>query len=525
MTKLSARLAALILAFGLASAASAALAAPASTPVVATRSGPVQGLVKDGTWQFLGLPFAKPPLGPLRWRPPESPAPWTAVRQATAFGPSCPQGHDIGDFAKPSETEDCLYLNVYAPARPSKAPRAVMVWFPGGALFAGAADDYDGSKLARRGDVVLVTLNYRIGVLGFFAHPAIDAEGHVGGNYGIQDQQAALRWVRDNIARFGGDPQRVTIFGQSAGGTSVLANVLSRDSAGLFKYAINESGARLSVPTRADASKIGARFATDAGCANENLGQTAACLRGLSAKDIVRVQPGHFASLMVDGDTLADQPHLALRKGAFNRTPMLMGVAGDEQGFFLAVAQEKVGYAALTREGYLAYAKTNSGALLDEVLKVYPPGGLASPSLDDMALGQSIRGCAMRMLAGWLSSWEPTWTYSFDDRTVPNYLKPQPYPLGAYHTAEILYLFPGFHGGLGTPHPLNAAQEKLADRMVDTWATFAKTGNPNLGGAANWPTYDAKRDNVQSLDLPGFKTTVGYGERYHCALFDKIAGL
>ena len=234
MTIKRAGLVALILAGGLA-LSTAAVAAPAQTPLVQTRAGPVQGVVKDGTYQYLGLPFAKPPVGPLRWRPPEAPASWTAVRQATAFGPSCPQGHDIGDFAKPSDTEDCLYLNVYAPAKPAAKPRAVMVWFPGGALFAGAADDYDGARLARQGDVVLVTMNYRIGVLGFFAHPAIDGEGHIGGNYGIQDQQAALRWVRDNIARFGGDPKRVTIFGQSAGGTSVLANVLSDDSAGLFR--------------------------------------------------------------------------------------------------------------------------------------------------------------------------------------------------------------------------------------------------------------------------------------------------
>ena len=228
---------------------------------------------------------------------------------------------------------------------------------------------------------------------------------------------------------------------------------------------------------------------------------------------------------MVDGNTLTDQPYLALRMGAFNHTPMLMGVAGDEEGFFLAVAQEKVGYAALTRDGYLAYAKANSGAHLDEVLKIYPPGGMASPSLDEMAVGQSIRGCAMRMLAGWLAPWEPTWTYSFDDRTVPNYLKPQPYPLGAYHTAEILYLFPNFHGGLGAPHPLNAAQEALSDRMIATWATFAKTGNPNPAGSKAWPVYDAKRDNVQSLDIPGFRTTEGYGKRYSCATFDKITGL
>ncbi len=519
MSKTRGRLTAMILTWLAISGAAAA--APALTPVVQTASGPVQGLIKDGTRQFLGLPFARPPVGPLRWRPPETPTRWTAVRKATAFGPSCPQGHDIGDFAKPSETEDCLYLNVYAPLKSSKAPRAVMVWFPGGALFAGAADDYDGARLARQGDVVLVTLNYRIGVLGFFAHPAIDAEGHPGGNYGIQDQQAALRWVRDNIARFGGDPKNVTIFGQSAGGTSVVANLLAPGSAGLFHRAINQSGARLVVPTRADAQKIGTRFATDAGCTD----QSADCLRGLSAKDIVRVQPGHFASLMVDGDTVLEQPHLAFKAGRFSKVPVLIGVAADEQGFFLAVAQEKAGYAALTAEGYQIYLKTAFGPNAEAVARVYPPGGRASPSLDEMAAAQSVRGCAMHQLAGWTAAHTPVYTFQFDDRTAPSYLPPQPYPLGAYHTAEILYLFPLFKGGLGTAHPLNAAQEKLADRMIATWAGFARTGNPNLGGSTAWPAFDPKRDNVQSLDIPGFKPVDGYAERYHCALFDRISGL
>jgi para-nitrobenzyl esterase len=513
------RLIALALAFGLVGGAQAA--APASAPVVRTGSGPVQGMVRDGAVQYLGLPFAKPPVGPLRWRPPETPEPWTAVRQATSFGPSCPQGHDIGDFAKPSETEDCLYLNVYAPATKSSKPRAVMVWLPGGALFAGAADDYDGSKLARRGDVVLVTLNYRIGVLGFFAHPAIEAEGHAGGNYGIMDQVKALEWVRDNIAAFGGDPNNVTIFGQSAGGTSVMALMLSPSARGLFHRAINQSGARLTIPTLQAAQAIGTRFGTDAGCAD----QSAACLRGLSARQVVAVQPGHFASLMQDGKVIPDQPHLAFRMGAFNQTPTLMGVAADEQGFFLAVAQEKFGGAALTREQYLAWANTTFGRYAPEVLKLYPAGGKASPSLDQMAAAQGPRACAVRAMLGWAAPWAPAYAYQFEDRTVPSYLKPQPYPLGAYHTAEILYQFPGFHGGLGTPQRLNAAQERLSDRIIDAWANFAKRGDPNVPGAGAWPKYDPKADNFEALDLSGFKSTTGYGQRYNCALFDRIAGI
>jgi para-nitrobenzyl esterase len=230
---------------------------PALTPVVRTVEGAVQGMVTNGVSEFLGILFAAPPVGELRWRPPQDVTPWTTTLAATKFGKTCAQPVR-GIFTRPSNNEDCLYLNVYTadPLPDATAKRPVMVWFYGGGLFSGESDDYDGSKLARRGGAVVVTLNYRVGAFGFFSHPAINGEGHPAINYGIMDQQAALKWVQRNIAAFGGDPGNVTIFGQSGGGSSVTSNLQSPLSKGLFHRAIVQSGVRieyvsLEAPTKA----------------------------------------------------------------------------------------------------------------------------------------------------------------------------------------------------------------------------------------------------------------------------------
>ena len=219
---------------------------PPLTGVVHTVEGDVQGVVTNGVSQFLGIPYAAPPVGELRWRPPQDVAHWTQTRAAIKFGKTCAQPVR-GIFTVPSTNEDCLFLNVYTadPLPAAAAKRPVMVWFYGGGMYSGESDDYDGSKLVRRGGVVVVTLNYRVGAFGFFSHPAINGEGHPAINYGIMDQQAALKWVQRNIAAFGGDPGNVTIFGQSGGGTGVTSNLQSPLSTGLFHRAIDESGIRI----------------------------------------------------------------------------------------------------------------------------------------------------------------------------------------------------------------------------------------------------------------------------------------
>ncbi|HLH10514.1 MAG TPA: carboxylesterase family protein, partial [Methylovirgula sp.] len=257
-------------ALGLAVATSAAFipAKAASSYLVQTKEGPVEGFLGDsGVVEFLGIPYAAPPIGDLRWMPPKNHASWTKVLKATTAGPICLQVTTLGPFAGPANAnEDCLYLNVYTPdLNPGKEPLPVIVWIHGGANVDGGSTDYDGTKLAARGHVIVVTINYRLGLLGFMAHPAIDAEGHPFANYGIMDQQLALKWVQRNIAAFGGDKDNVTLGGQSAGSADTESNVVSPLSAGLFQHAIMQS-LLLEPSPLATAEAKGVAFAVAAGC-------------------------------------------------------------------------------------------------------------------------------------------------------------------------------------------------------------------------------------------------------------------
>ena len=271
------------------------LGATVGHAAVRTESGLVSGLVNNEGYQYLGIPFAAPPVGELRWRPPQPPARWSGVREAMKFGNACPQTQPLAGFAAKSDTEDCLYLNVFTrgtvPKTVLKPPglRPVMVWIYGGGYYAGRSDDFNGSKLVRNG-VVVVTFNYRVNVFGFLAVPSLDAEGHKFANYGIMDQQAALVWVQRNIAAFGGDPDNVTIFGESSGGRAVWDHMISPLSRGLFHRAISQSGSMDPQYPLADVERTGKAFARAVGCPEA----TAECLRGLSVQEI---QAGKFNKL------------------------------------------------------------------------------------------------------------------------------------------------------------------------------------------------------------------------------------
>lgn len=497
-----------------------------SSLVVRTTKGYVKGIEMSGVREFLGIPYAAPPVGPLRWRPPQEAAPWQGVRAATEFGNGCPQNAP-GVFGSPSTTEDCLYLNVFAPrtGHRASAHRPVMVWFPGGGLFSGEGSDYDGSKLAKDGDTVVVTLNYRIGALGFFSHPSLNGEGHPVSNYGIMDEQAALRWVRENITAFGGDPDNVTIFGQSAGATGVLANLVSPASAGLFQRAINQSGTRFTPVPAATAATEAENFAQAAGCPD----QTAACLRSLSVEQILANQGALIATQKadfptIDGTIVTGDPLALIESGRFNRVPVMNGLVRDEQSFFLP---EVTGGPVLTASGYASFLASFGTRYAGELAAQYPLQSYASPSLAEIAAAQGMKVCVARALDSRLASQVPTYTYQFDDETAPSYLPPLSYPPRAYHTAELQYLFPLFHGGRGTPHALNQPQSQLSDVMVRMWTRFARTGRPGRDtsfGPESWPRYDATRDNVQVLDIHDIRTAYHYGVQYDCALWDPILG-
>jgi para-nitrobenzyl esterase len=303
-------------------------------PTVTTSEGPVMGFHRDGVTQFRGIPYAAPPVGPLRWRPPQPHAKWTGILDAVNFGDTCVQNQP-GLFARPSLTEDCLYLNIYTrDAFQTKAERRpVMVWFHGGGLTAGESDDYDGTKLSKQGDTVVVTVNFRGGYLGYFALSALDAEGHAFGNYGLMDQQFALRWIQRNIMRFGGDPRRVTIFGQSGGATAVMTNLVSPLSAGLFQQLINESGTHITAVPLAQAEARGQSLAAKAGCGTAD--DVMKCMRALTPLQILSLGAPPASYFVIDGKLITGDAFEQFRTGKFNHVPIMTGLVEDEQSFFL----------------------------------------------------------------------------------------------------------------------------------------------------------------------------------------------
>src|SRR5262244_1250646 len=360
------------------------LMAASTSPVVATDLGPVRGVATGTMQEFRGIPYAEAPVGDLGWRPTLKPARWTGVLDATEFGPHCPQV--ASPYGTPSVTEDCLFLNVFTAdktneGRPHLLP--VMFWIHGGALVVGESDGYDPSNLVAE-DVIVVTINYRLGELGFLAHSVLAAESSAGasGNYGLLDQQAALRWVRRNIRAFGGDPDNVTIFGESAGGLSVHSQLASPLAAGLFHKAIVESGSySLVQPSLSAAEAAGAAFAASAGCADPST--AAACLRSLPVATILAHQPSVTMVGNLDGFVLPQTVRAAFSTGQFNHVPVIDGSNHDEWRLFVAQTEATTG-TPLTAAGYIpAIAATLrvSTAVATAIAAVYPLAAYPSPSV------------------------------------------------------------------------------------------------------------------------------------------------
>jgi para-nitrobenzyl esterase len=491
-------------------AAVAVSAAPPGSPVVATDRGPIRGLAIEGMEVFRGIPYAAPPVGDLRWRPPQEPVRWTGVLDATQFANHCPQNPSPYGIA--SLTEDCLYLNVFTPpktnqGRPHLLP--VMVWIHGGGLIVGESDGYDPSRLVAE-DVVVVTINYRLGALGFLAHPALSAESSYGGSgdYGLMDQQAALRWVQRNIRAFGGDADNITIFGESAGGYSVHAQLASPQAAGLFDKAIVESGAySLTQTLLAAAETQGIAFATAAGCAD------VACLRALSVAAVLQAGPQSTVFANIDGFVLTQSMQSALTSGQFNQVRTIVGSNHDEWRLFVAQTETLTG-TPLTAAGYpgAIAALGIPPAFVPVVVGAYPLAAYGSPSEALGAVGTDlVFACNAAKSARLLSQYVATFQYEFADAQAAMLYFPPPisFPTGAYHASELNSLFvlsqtpvpfPGF-----TP-----TQQQLSDTMVRYWTQFAKTGDPNESSVPVWPQYDPSRP-FQSLTPPTPTTGTGAG--------------
>ena len=523
---LAAALAVSVAAAVLVAGAGGAVASPASgsaNPVVRIDGGLIRGASAAGVNSFLGLPYAAPPTGNLRWRPPQPAAAWSGVRDATQFGASCPQVTDPqkNPFLPPGPiSEDCLYLNVYTPATRPGANRPVLVWIHGGGLVQDGARNYDGTKLAADGAVV-VTINYRLGALGFLAHPALASRpGGAAGNYGLMDQQAALRWVQRNIAQFGGDPRNVTIAGQSAGGLSVLAQLVSPGARGLFQRAIVQSGTfALNQRPLATAEAAGETFATAVGCPD----QSAACLRNVPVSDLV-ANFGVEIPGVVDGSVLTQPIGTALARGQFARVPVINGITHDEELLFVAGLGITVSQGTniplagdpkdpANYQANIAQALGVSAARAAAIANEYPLSAYPSPVVAfSLLVSDASFACPALQVDRWTSArGVPTYAYQFNDDNAPvNILG---FSLGlATHGAELPYLF----DQPNTPVTLNADQQALAASMRTDWASFAGTGNPS-SRALPWPSFNGTR--VLSLVPLQSQVTTNFATAHHCSFW------
>ncbi len=506
----------------------------ASAPTVTTANGVVIGKKVSGVDEFLGIPYALPPVGSLRWTPPQAYGPLpTYPFHATEFGNICPQASGntvVGD-------ENCLFLNVFTPAAGgSNLP--VMVWIHGGGLIEGSSNSYNPLWLVQKG-VIVVSLNYRLGYLGFFAQTSIDAEGHENGNYGLMDQQLALQWVQSNIAAFGGNPANVTIFGQSAGGQSVYAQLASPTAAGLFSGAIAESGSyeefqpylqyvvslpdgeSNSAPYNSPSVPTGETIAADVGCGDP---APSACLRAIPAPYFVAFEVFPIFPF-VDGTLLTNTIAGAFAAGTFNHVPVMTGTAENEYNLFVAEEYDLVGNPILTSGEYTtAVDNLFPAALVPYVLgvysfSVYPTGGQALGA----AATDGAFSCPGLNAAQALSAYVPTYAYEFADENAPpaqaDFGGLLTFPLGAYHTSELQFLFKdwdafGFPPSLIT---LTPHERTLSERMRTYWTQFAKTGNPNISPEPSWPVYSS--GNLFLQFVPPTPTAISsFGVEHNCGL-------
>ncbi|MEV4111931.1 carboxylesterase/lipase family protein [Nonomuraea sp. NPDC049695] len=503
------KLAAGLTALGVAGAImSPSTAAADSEALVHTDQGPLRGILTEDHRSFLGIPYAAPPVGELRWRAPRPAPAWTQPRQATTPGPMCAQtGDHLGGG---STSEDCLYLNVTTPRPQQGRKLPVMVWLHGGSFKDGAGHLYDARRLAAQGKVIVVTVNYRLNAFGFLAHPALhDADG-LSGNYGLADQQAALRWVRRNAAAFGGDPHNVTLFGESSGAVSVCAHLAAPGSAGLFHRAILNS-APCTAPwspslamgnnprPRAQAERDGRALAKRLGLGES---PTAQQLRAIPADKLLQAasdpaQPGFGP--VTGGAFLPLDPARAITSGRFHQVPVLYGINRHEQRMHVWGLEMAKYRGPIPADRYDDEVRAAFGANADKVLARYPLSAYASPS---QALATALTDAQYARPAldtgKALSRHVPTYAFEFADANAPWFAAfPKPYDMGAYHAAELPYLF-----DVGYNQPLTDQQQHLADLMIGYWTRFAHTSDPNGSGAPAWHPFTTAHPNVQSL-APG----------------------
>jgi para-nitrobenzyl esterase len=449
---------------------------------VKTEGGWVQGTLEGAARGFHAIPYAAPPVGPFRWRPPQAVGAWSGVRDASRDGPACPQvtypgRYNAGGYQGPT-SEDCLTLDVFAPLHADHAP--VMVWIYGGGNFAGADSiaPNDGRFFARDG-VVLVAMNYRLGALGFFAHPSLTREAKAGeplANYGLMDQIAALKWVRRNVARFGGDPNNVTIFGESAGGLDVLTLMVTPAARGLFEKATVQSGGGWGAPVRlADAEKAGVALAQKLGLPPD---ASADQLRALPL-DKLTLASGRFGPI-VDGRLIVETAEQGFAKGDQAATPLIIGSNTWEASL-------------LPPPSYDAYA----AALKPQVRAAYPDDASDPAKLAQAAFTDAVMGAPARWFAAKASAKAGAWLYEFSYVRVARRGKIP----GANHTSENPYVFDTQMIVPNYSDEIVQADRDVAAFMHSCWVSFAKTGRPECkAGGRAWPQYTPRADELMDFD-------------------------
>lgn len=499
-------------------------AAEPSTSIVQTSLGKAEGIETAKVRVFMGLPYARPPVGEFRWAPPQDAASWNGIRDAKAPPPACPQNVAPG-FANPSSrfSEDCLYLNVTAPATGEKMP--VIVWLHGGGFNNGEGRDYGANKLAEDGKVVVVTVNYRLGVFGFAAFKGVDGSGV----FGLLDQQAALKWVAENAAAFGGDPNNITLMGQSAGAMSVCAQMVSPAAEGLFHKAILQSGsciqrwpAGLYYPglgaldqfvTLNEVEAFTGYMLADTGCTVDDI----ECLRRVPAEKLVK--PWLLSRAAYGTPTLPVAPGKALRDGTAHAVPVMWGSARDEW-------RTSAGAYALTRpmtvEIYEESLGTAFGDRAKEVLARYPVETFGSPAYAWSAVSTDVAwSCPALESVKLAGKKAPAFFYEFADRKAPNpaYQVPEGYEIGAAHATELPYLF----DIAGTTAALSPEQQTLAAQMRAYWTNFAWRGDPSADGLPAWPAVKGKTETHALAFAPEGVAMDDFSSRHRCDLWQTFA--
>jgi para-nitrobenzyl esterase len=500
---------------------------------VLTDTGVLRGAERAGVQEFKGIPFALPPLGSLRFSPPLPQTHWGGTLDATKYKSPCPQVTRFGQ-TDASDNEDCLYLNITLPAARSPTGGAVrgkpvIVWIHGGAYVGGSADIYPLDYFSRLGDVIIVSINYRLGVFGFMAHPAFDPAHN--GSLGLEDQREALRWVKRNIGAFGGDPHNVTLAGESAGAASVCMQLIAPDEAtGLFQKAIIQSiGCTIHLRSAAEAAGTGVKIAGLVHCTDP--ATAISCLREKSVHELLEAQVKVASTdlrafgLGVGSLSVPRQGADAFATGRFVKVPMINGGNRDEMGLY--VGYEIEAGAAITRDNYVARLRASYGDHADDIAKRYPitadtsPAAAVSRAESDFMPEGPLNNCLYLETARLASRFVPVYEFEFADPDAPSVMLTPGFASGAVHSAELPYFYPhiSFNRRIDGPD-VPPQSQPLSRQMVAYWSHFAHTGQPSAPGLAVWPRYHSPRDVMRLV--PGHVGTFDAATAHQCRFWKTL---